>query len=216
MQQYKQYERRRYYTLGIIRQEDADKGIMEPFYILCQAHGTALTRGQWRVIKKNLYTNDWNYDLSRVLVTNPEDHPAMELFMQNYRTRDHMHGDKNYTHQESMKYYPKGWLCWFRCGRRGALDGYFIVVCHLPIPKKKRVGSVSKTANRIEGWNVYVDAITKEQNMSAIQMLTTPGNYIVTETNFETPYFNCALTKESPKASNKRTRKPRSKGYHFK
>ena len=68
--------------------------------------------------------------------------------MSKYRTRDHMHGDEAYDHEDTKKYYPKGVLMWFPCdihGDRLSIPPIFIKF----VPDKTVWGEVDQGKNRL-------------------------------------------------------------------
>lgn len=90
--------------------------------------------------------------MPKVLVNDPANHPELVDFLSGYRTRDHMHGDKAYDHEETKKYYPKGALMWFPCDPHGdRLNKPPIFVKRLPDLKVKGMSDQGK--NRLEKAN---------------------------------------------------------------
>jgi len=124
-----------YHFLGIIAEEDFQKGIMIPSYILCQSHGTSEKRSGWRVIKQNPDNNLTS--MNKVLVKTLTGNNDMVDFLCGYRTRDHMHGDKHYKHEQTKKYYPKGALCWFECNQYGEPGQFAIFITKVPVKHGK-------------------------------------------------------------------------------
>lgn len=126
-----------YHFLGIVAEDDLQNGIIVPSYILCQAHGTSEKRSGWRVVKQT----DGNSlrTMNKVMVKNLSGNEDMIDFLCGYRTRDHMHGDRNYTHEETKKYYPKGALFWFECNEYGEPGKYAVFITRVPIESKKRL-----------------------------------------------------------------------------
>lgn len=114
-----------FWFLAIVKKEDVAKGNWIPFYILCQSHGTAETRSQWRVIKRGSSVQN----MPKVLVTSIHGNELLVDFMSGYRTRDHMHGSK---HKSTKKYYPEGMLCWFPCDHYGQQTGPALIVKRVP------------------------------------------------------------------------------------
>lgn len=121
-----------YYFLGIVAQDDIVKGNFSPSYILYKSKGTSVNRSSWRVMRQNL---DNKIGMSKVLTTSLTGNDIMIDFLCSYRTRDHMHGDKNYSHEETKKYYPKGALCWFECDVYGNPTGKAIYIKKVPVDK---------------------------------------------------------------------------------
>ena len=123
-----------YHFLGIVEEEDLKNGNIVPSYILCQSHGDSAARSGWRVIKQ---TEDSPFkNMNKVLVKTLSGNEDMIDFLCGYRTRDHMHGDKRYKHEETKKYYPKGALFWFACNRYGEPGDYAILITKIPIQGK--------------------------------------------------------------------------------
>lgn len=133
-----------FYYLGIIKEEDVRKGNYEASFILCQSKGTSEKRSGWRVIKtKSTYVT-----MPKVLVNNMYGNEAMIDFLSKYRTRDHMHNSK-YRHEKTLKYYPKGWLCWFECNKYGVPSGNVLYIKNVPdksVSKKADTGFINLKA----------------------------------------------------------------------
>ena len=128
-----------YHFLGIVTEEDLLSGSISPSYVLCQSHGESQARSGWRVIKQ---TGKNNFSgMNKVLVKTLSGNEDMINFLLSYRTRDHMHGDKYYTHEETKKYYPKGALFWFACNQYGEPAGYAILITRVPAPVKEKSDS---------------------------------------------------------------------------
>lgn len=121
-----------YYFLSIVVDEDILRGDIAPSYIVCQSHGTSENRSGWRVVRQDK-TNKALRNMNKVLVTSLLGNDLLIDFMCNYRTRDHMHGDIQYTHEETKKYYPKGALFWFECNRYGEPTGTAIYIKKVPV-----------------------------------------------------------------------------------
>lgn len=122
-----------YYFLGIVEQHDLVEGRIQPAFILCQSHGVAQTRSGWRVIKQS--PDNAMTSMPKVLTTSLIGNEAMIDFLCSYNTRDHMHGDKHYTHEETKKYFPVGALCWFGCNCYGEPNGYAVLIRKVPDTK---------------------------------------------------------------------------------
>lgn len=75
--------------------------------------------------------------MPKVLVTSLYGNEAMIDFLRSYRTRDHMHGDRHYKKENTMKYYPKGALFWFSCDIYGRPDGLSIFIERIPQKRKR-------------------------------------------------------------------------------
>ena len=119
-----------YHYLGIVTEDDLEDGYIVPSYILCQAHGESENRSGWRVIKQT--EDNGLKSMSKVLVKTIIGHEDMIEYLCSYRTRDHMHGDRHYTHEETKKYYPKGALFWFECNKHGEPGEYAIFITRVP------------------------------------------------------------------------------------
>ncbi len=122
-----------FYFLGIVADEDYQKGIILPSYILCQSHGTSENRSGWRVIKQN--ADNPLTGMNKALVKTPVGHQPMIDFLTDYRTRDHMHGSKKYSHEETKKYYPKGAMFWFACNEYGEPGNHAVFITTVPAKK---------------------------------------------------------------------------------
>ena len=137
------------FFIGIVKQEDADNGVFEPSYVLYKSHGGSAARTGWRVLKiPEAYES-----MNRVLVATPCGHDDMIAFLSHYRTRDHMHDSRRYSHEATKKYYPKGFLCWFECNQFGDQIGEAIIV--------KRVPDKTNSKSDI-GMVVYMDSQTPD------------------------------------------------------
>ena len=137
------------YFLGIVAEEDFVKGRTDPSYILRQSAGESENRSGYRVTREDL---DICIAMPKVLVSDPANHPELVDFLSGYRTRDHMHGDKAYSHDETKKYYPKGALMWFPCDIHGdRLKKPPIFIKRLPDPKVRINQDQGK--NRLEKAN---------------------------------------------------------------
>lgn len=79
--------------------------------------------------------------MPKVLVTSLIGNEAMIDFLCSYRTRDHMHGDKRYKHEDTKKYYPRGALCWFECNQYGEPLGTVIFIEKVPRSKRGKTDS---------------------------------------------------------------------------
>lgn len=121
-----------YYFLGIVVDEDILRGDMSPSYIVCQSHGTSEKRSGWRVIRQDK-TNKVLRNMNKVLVKSLIGNDLLIEYMCNYRTRDHMHGDKKYKHEDTKKYFPKGALFWFECNQYGEPNGTAIFIKKVPV-----------------------------------------------------------------------------------
>lgn len=119
-----------YHYLGIVTEEDLEDGYIVPSYILCQAHGESTARSGWRVIKQT--ENNSLKNMNKVLVKTIIGHEDMIEFLCSYRTRDHPHGNRHYTYEETKKYYPKGALFWFECNKYGEPGEYAIFITRVP------------------------------------------------------------------------------------
>ena len=104
------------YYLGIVAMEDIRKGIFEPSYVLCQSNGKSENRSGLRVAKAD---SNMILNMKKLLIGDINNHPELIEFLSNYRTRDHMHGDKKFRHKRTLKYTPEGGLFWFPCTIRG-------------------------------------------------------------------------------------------------
>ena len=124
-----------FHFLGIIAEDDFQQGIMIPSYILCQSHGTSENRSGWRVIKQT--PNNAMLGMNKVLVKTLTGNDDMIDFLSNYRTRDHMHGDSHYKHEQTKKYYPKGALCWFECNKYGEPGQLAIFITKVPVKQNQ-------------------------------------------------------------------------------
>lgn len=119
-----------YHFLGIVTDQDILDGNIVPSYILCQSHGEKDTRSGWRVIKQE--PGSMFLGMNKVLVKTLIGNEAMIDFFRNYQTRDHEHGDKHYTYEETKKYYPKGALFWFECNEYGEPGQCAIMIRRIP------------------------------------------------------------------------------------
>lgn len=126
-----------FHFLGIVAEEDYQEGRIIPSYILCQAQAKSENRSGWRVIKQNEDSPFLN--MPKVLVTSPSGHEDMIDFLSAYRTRDHMHQDRHYKHEDTMKYYPVGAMFWFECDEHGRPGSYAVFI--KPVPDKKKRGT---------------------------------------------------------------------------
>lgn len=129
-----------YCFLGIIAQQDQQSGQLAPSYILCQSRGTSENRSGWRVVRQD-ETNANLRNMPKILVTELIGHEHMIDFLAAYRTRDHMHGDKKYKHENTKKYYPHGALCWFECNEFGEPQGTVIFIEKIPRKNKGKTDS---------------------------------------------------------------------------
>lgn len=121
-----------FYFLGIVVDQDILHGDMSPSYIVCQSHGLSEKRSGWRVIRQDK-TNKALRNMNKVLVKSLIGNDLLINYMCNYRTRDHMHGDKKYSHEQTKKYYPKGALFWFECNQYGEPNGTAIFIKRVPV-----------------------------------------------------------------------------------
>lgn len=120
-----------YAFLAIVSQQDLNAGNIVPSFVLCQSHGMSAARSGWRIVRQNTGLSR----MPKVLVTSLTGNEHMIDFMSSYRTRDHMHGDTAYTHEETKKYYPKGALFWFICDRYGDELGPAVFIKCVPVKK---------------------------------------------------------------------------------
>ena len=125
------------YFLAIVSDVNIQKGIILPAYTLCKSQGTATTRSGWRVVKAGSHVER----MPKVLVATPYGHDEMIRFLENYRTRDHMHGLEQFSHESTLKYYPKGWLCWFECNIYGDITGPAILIEQVPVNNRTQAKS---------------------------------------------------------------------------
>lgn len=86
--------------------------------------------------------------MPKVLVTSLVDNDAMIDFLCAYRTRDHMHGDKRYKHEDTKKYYPHGALFWFECNQYGEPTGTAIFI--EKIPRRMKSGKTDSGFARLQ------------------------------------------------------------------
>ena len=128
-----------FHFLGIVADDDYKAGKIIPSYILCQAHGKSENRSGWRVIKQNKDSSLLN--MPKVLVNSLTGHEDMIDFLSSYRTRDHMHGDKHYDHDETKKYYPVGAMFWFSCNEYGEPGNYAVFITTVPVDRSVKVDS---------------------------------------------------------------------------
>jgi hypothetical protein len=75
--------------------------------------------------------------MSKVLVTSLLGNDDMIDFLCSYRTRDHMHNDKHYSHEKTKKYYPHGGMFWFECDKQGNPLGTATFIMQVPVAKKE-------------------------------------------------------------------------------
>jgi len=122
-----------YAFLAIVSQQDLADGNIVPSYVLCQSHGVSAARSGWRIVRQNASMAN----MPKVLVTSLYGNDHMIDFMSSYRTRDHMHGDQAYTHEETKKYYPKGALFWFVCDRFGEAIGPAVFIRRVPVKSRQ-------------------------------------------------------------------------------
>ena len=118
------------YFLGIVTDANMLEGIITPGYVLCKANGKSENRSGWRVT--NLTLGPPKMMLPKLLVNSPTGHDEMIDFLSHFRTREHMHGDNNYTHEATKKYYPHGALFWFECNKYGDQTGHALFVKRVP------------------------------------------------------------------------------------
>lgn len=142
-----------YHFLGIVLEEDILNGTIIPAYILCQSKGTSENRSGWRVIRQSEDNSMANMPkvLTKTLIGNDN----MIDFLCNYRTRDHMHGDKNYKAEDTKKYYPKGALFWFECDKNGKPLDNAIFITRVP----RKTGISDGGFKRLIEQNSYVPPI---------------------------------------------------------
>ena len=119
-----------YHYLGIVAEDDYQKGIIIPSYILCKSYGKSEARSGWRVVKQNKDSPLLN--MPKVLVRSMLDHDDMIEFLSRYNTRDHIHGSEKYSHEETMKYYPEGAMFWFSCNEYGEPGSYALFIKKVP------------------------------------------------------------------------------------
>lgn len=124
-----------YCYLGIVAQDDLIAGRIVPSFVLCKSQGNSEARSGWRVVRQD-DTNKNQRNMKKVLVTELYGHDDMIDFQCSYRTRDHMHGDSKYAHEDTKKYYPKGALFWFECSIYGEPNGSAVFICRIPVLKK--------------------------------------------------------------------------------
>lgn len=105
-----------YFFLGIVAKSDLLKGRFEPSYVLCKSAGYSSKRSGLRVAKVDASLAN---SMPKLLVADISKHPEFVDFLSNYRTRDHMHGDKHYRHVSTLKYTPEGAIFWFPCSLSG-------------------------------------------------------------------------------------------------
>lgn len=121
------------YFLAIVTDENIKAGLILPGYILCKSQGTSPNRSGWRV--SNMTIKD-TVSYPKLLVDSVNGREEMIEFLSAYRTRDHVHNDPKYTHEETKKYYPKGALFWFECDKYGDIEGPALFVKRVPEKNK--------------------------------------------------------------------------------
>jgi hypothetical protein len=72
-------------------------------------------------------------NMSKVLVTSLIGNEDMIDFLCSYRTRDHMHNSKHFSHEKTKKYYPHGGLFWFVCDKNGNPAGPALFIMKVPV-----------------------------------------------------------------------------------
>jgi len=129
------------YFLAIVTEENIKAGIIVPAYILCKSKGKSENRSGWRVTN---VTSGKPCTMPKLVVNTPTGHNEMIDFLSSFRTRDHMHGDDNFDHEDTKKYYPHGALFWFECNKYGDPTGQCLYVKSVPEKRHKTDGGFEK------------------------------------------------------------------------
>lgn len=125
------------FFLGIVTKANLLEGIIIPQYILCKNNGESSRRSDLHVVNV-LSGNESHYN--KLIVREMTGHNDLLDYLKIYRTRDHPHGNANYTHDESKKYVVEGALFWFTCNIYGERNGpaYYIRPVPFSEPDEKR------------------------------------------------------------------------------
>ena len=151
------------YFLGIVLEQDIFNGTIMPAYILCQAKVCSENRSGWRVVRQD--EDNPVFRMKPVIVKTMQENQHMIDFLSNYRTRDHMHGDKNYKAKDTRKYYPKGALFWFECTPKGKWLRNAIFVKKVPCSHGMTDGGFANLRKYLANIPSMSVVLTKEPNM---------------------------------------------------